>query len=98
MPPIELGPTGLPAARAVGAVDARSIRSAAGAKDSQAAPVASETVTVERSDALDPGAPPVDSARVAEIRKAIEQGEYPVIPMRVADAMIAAGMLLRSGQ
>lgn len=98
MPPIEIGPSGLPAARAVGAVDARSIRSIAGARDNQTAPAATETVAVERSEALDPGAPPVDAERVTLIRKAIEQGHYPVIPMRVADAMIAAGMLLRSGQ
>ena len=99
MPPIEIGPAGLPAARAVGAVDARSVRSAAGAKDGQASPAAStDTVAVERSAARDPGAAPVDAERVAQIRKAIESGNYPVIPMRVADAMIAAGMLLRSGQ
>ena len=98
MPPIEIGPSGLPAARALGAVDARTVRSAAGAKDNQAAPAATDSATVERSPALDPGAEPVDTERVSVIRKAIEQGNYPVIPMRVADAMIAAGMLLRSGQ
>ena len=74
------------------------VKRAAGAKDNQAAPAATETINVERSDALDPGPAPVDAERVAQIRKAIEQGDYPVIPMRVADAMIAAGMLLRSGQ
>jgi len=41
---------------------------------------------------------PVDSDRVAQIRKAIEQGHYPVLPARLADAMIAAGMLLRTSQ
>jgi negative regulator of flagellin synthesis FlgM len=51
---------------------------------------------VERSAAFDPGAAPVDAERVAVIRKAVEQGSYPVIPARIADAMIAAGMLLRS--
>ncbi|ARU15942.1 flagellar biosynthesis anti-sigma factor FlgM [Croceicoccus marinus] len=50
------------------------------------------------SDALDPGAPPVDAQRVAEIRKAIEQGTYPLVPHRIADAMIAAGMFLRTGK
>lgn len=106
MPPIESGPIGLPAARAVGAVDARSVRSAAGVKDHQTGPVASDTArahasansAVMRSAALDPGPAPVDAERVTQIRKAIETGSYPVIPMRVADAMIAAGMLLRSGQ
>ncbi len=41
---------------------------------------------------------PVDIQRVAEIRKAIEDGRYPVLPVRVADAMIAAGLLLRTEQ
>ena len=40
-------------------------------------------------------AAPVDADRVATIRKAIEDGSYPVLPVRVADAMIAAGLLLR---
>ncbi len=39
---------------------------------------------------------PVDAGRVDEIRRAIEQDRYPVIPMRIADAMIAAGLLLRT--
>lgn len=39
---------------------------------------------------------PVDADRVAEIRRAIEEGRYPVIPTRIADAMIAAGLLLRT--
>ncbi len=38
---------------------------------------------------------PVDTNRVQEIRKAVEEGRYPVIPTQVADAMIAAGYLLR---
>jgi negative regulator of flagellin synthesis FlgM len=39
---------------------------------------------------------PIDHERVAEIRKAIEQGRYPVTPTKIADAMIAAGYLLRT--
>ena len=38
---------------------------------------------------------PVDAERVDTIRNAIEEGRYPVLPARVADAMIAAGYLLR---
>lgn len=38
---------------------------------------------------------PVDHDRVAEIRKAVEQGNYPLLPTKVADAMIAAGYFLR---
>lgn len=52
---------------------------------------------VERSSALDAGqSAPVDVERVKVIRQAIETGSYPVIPTRIADAMIAAGMLLRT--
>jgi len=40
--------------------------------------------------------PPVDQDRVALIRKAIAEGSYPVVPAKIADAIIAAGMLLRA--
>lgn len=51
--------------------------------------------TVVSTTALDAGQAPVDSDRVASIRKAIEQGTYPIIPTKISDAMIAAGMMLR---
>ena len=90
MPPIELGPT-----RPVGAVDVRIARSAGTKQD---APARAETTkaTVVKSDALDAGSAPVDVERVAEVRKAVESGTYPLLPTRVADAIIAAGYLLRS--
>ena len=104
MPPIEIGP-----ARSVGPVQVRTTPVAAtpsGAPQSgvssQVAPSSSLPVgtspKVERSAAFDPGAAPVDAERVAVIRRAVEQGNYPVIPTKIADAMIAAGMLLRSPQ
>lgn len=34
--------------------------------------------------------PPVDSDRVAEIRNALREGSYPLVPAKIADAMIAA--------
>lgn len=40
--------------------------------------------------------PPVDHDRVAQIRQAIEQGRYPLVPAKIADAVIAAGYLLRT--
>jgi negative regulator of flagellin synthesis FlgM len=55
---------------------------------SQSAPVVSTT-------ALNAGEAPVDTDRVASIRKAIEDGNYPIIPTKISDAMIAAGMMLR---
>jgi len=39
--------------------------------------------------------PPVDHERVAEIRKAVERGHYPLLPAKIADAMIASGFILR---
>lgn len=35
-------------------------------------------------------APTFDTERVAEIRKAIEEDRYPLVPARIADALIAA--------
>jgi negative regulator of flagellin synthesis FlgM len=48
--------------------------------------------------ALDAGSPPIDAERVAAIRRAIARGAYPIVPARIGDAMIAAGILLRSRQ
>lgn len=101
MPPIEVGP-----ARAATAIDARLARAAGGEalpgangvaanrKTSQASTTASPAV--ETSDALDPGEAPIDADRVGMIRKAVETGKYPMVPAKIADAMIAAGVLLRS--
>ena len=41
------------------------------------------------------GSPPVDGDRVLAIRKAIQNGSYPLKPTKIGDAMIAAGMILR---
>ncbi|RDS77075.1 flagellar biosynthesis anti-sigma factor FlgM [Alteriqipengyuania lutimaris] len=41
---------------------------------------------------------PVDVDRVAEIRKAIEQGTYPLIPTEIADGIIAAGLYQSAGE
>jgi negative regulator of flagellin synthesis FlgM len=93
MPPIEVG-----APRAIGAVSAEIARRA-GTRTGNAAPQAQAPASlVATSDALDPGEAPVDADRVAQIRKAVESGEYPLAPARIADAMIAAGMFLRSGK
>ena len=41
---------------------------------------------------------PVDHERVTELRQAIEQGHYPLDSRKTADAMIAAGFMLRNEQ
>lgn len=99
MPPIEVGTT-----RAIGAVGADMARKAkggtgtAGALAARTPARAPASTAVTTSDALDPGAAPVDTDRVSQIRKAIESGDYPLVPARIADAMIAAGMFLRTGK
>lgn len=96
MPPIELGPSGPHIPRSAIPAPGRLVTEPV-ANDTARAHAAPQSAVV-RSAALELGVPPVDSGRVAEIRRAIERGSYPVIPMRVSDAMIAAGLLLRSGK
>lgn len=108
MPPIEVG-----SAQRLGAIESRLARVTGGDTPTSTAPAQSAAQSlaatairpqvgaapaVETSAALDAGAAPVDTDRVAQIRHAVESGNYPVIPTRIADAMIAAGVLLRSAQ
>jgi negative regulator of flagellin synthesis FlgM len=78
-------------------VDPRTVPQPAVGSD-RAAAVANAHSAVVRSRMAEAGEPPVDAERVAEIARAIEQDRYPVLPMNVADAIIAAGLLLRSGK
>lgn len=80
------------------------LRAQGAARAAAAAPVpahaaADEASGVAVSSIVSAGAePPIDPQRVEEIRKAVEEGRYPVVPTRIADAMIAAGFLLRAGE
>ena len=40
----------------------------------------------------------MDSERVTEIRTALREGTYPLVPAKVADAMIAANFILIEGE
>lgn len=51
-------------------------------------------VKVETASGADIRQIPIDAERVAQIRYALQEGTYPLIPSRTADAMIAARMLL----
>lgn len=90
MPPIELGPM-----RPLGAVDTRLARVAGGRGDTTAK-AASAEAPASPGAVLDAGEAPVDVERVAQVRKAVMEGSYPLLPAKVADAIIAAGLLLRS--
>lgn len=58
-------------------------RAAAETRESEA-PVSTARVTA--------GQQPIDHDRVAEIRKALQDDRYPIIPTEIADAIIAAGL------
>lgn len=47
-------------------------------------------VAVELGANIDAAEPPVDNQRVSEIREALKDGTYPLLPTKIADAMIAA--------
>lgn len=47
-------------------------------------------VSIEVDTAIDSAKPPVDSERVAQIRDALRDGSYPLVPAKIADAIIAA--------
>lgn len=102
MPPFEVGST-----RAIGAVHADIARKAstttasiatAAASTAPATGTAGANATIVTSTALERSEAPVDGDRVSEIRKAVESGTYPLVPAKIADALIAAGILLRTGK
>ena len=47
-------------------------------------------VALEVSAALDPSKPPIATDRVSQIREALQDGTYPLVPTKIADAIIAA--------
>ncbi|MEP3049915.1 MAG: flagellar biosynthesis anti-sigma factor FlgM [Erythrobacter sp.] len=47
-------------------------------------------ISVEISQSAAANAAPVDNERVSEIRQALKDGSYPLVPAKIADAMIAA--------
>ncbi len=51
-------------------------------------------VSVEVNELASAGSPPVNNERVSEIRDALKNGSYPLVPTQIADAMIAARISL----
>ena len=57
---------------------------------------ASSTVPqVQTSLSIGAGNVPIDHTRVDAIRKAVQNGTYPLVPAKISDAMVAAGLMLR---
>ncbi|MBL4791721.1 MAG: flagellar biosynthesis anti-sigma factor FlgM, partial [Citromicrobium sp.] len=60
---------------------------------------AAQTEAMASVAALDAGdRAPIDADRVAQIRQAIEQGAYPLVPSEIADGIIAAGLFQSAGE
>lgn len=60
---------------------------------------AAQAETMTSVSALSAGdQPPVNADRVADIRKAIEDGTYPILPVEIADGIIAAGLFQIVGE
>jgi negative regulator of flagellin synthesis FlgM len=73
--------------------DLRTVSVVSAAKVAAAAPVASDAPAVQSAATAMSGAmaaqAPVDAERVARIRKAIEDGRFPLYPATVADRLLA---------
>lgn len=51
-------------------------------------------VSLEVSTAAESASPPVDAERVSQIKAALRDGSYPLVPTKIVDAMIAAQVSL----
>ncbi len=67
---------------------------AVAAPSSAGTPAGASGISLEVSAVGTSSSPPVDAERVAAIRKALAEGSYPLVPTKIADAMIAAQVSL----
>ena len=97
-PGIGSGPQMTGSVRPVSTADVQPLPTPVAKAEAPAAQVASAqtSAAIVTSTARNAGEVPVDGDRVKVIKKAIETGSYPVVPAKISDAMIAAGMLLRN--
>lgn len=59
-----------------------------------AAPARGAGVVVDVVGGAEAVSPPVDHDRVAQIRDALREGTYPIVPAKITDALIAARLVL----
>ena len=93
--------SGAPSVRGVGRELGRDLagsKAASTAAPQRAAPVADQGVSVETGSRISAGSVPKDQDRVAEIRNALRDGSYPIVPAKITDALIAARLMLSNGQ
>ena len=92
MPSVELSKLqGITAARALSESDRAQLSARSDSAAKAGTVVAGKPgVAIEVSSAIDTATPPVETERVEQIRKALQDGTYPLVPAKVADAIIAA--------
>lgn len=96
MPSVELGKlTGINPARALAPSDRAQVETRAAAVTPRSPLTGPDTgISVELSAGPEAATPPVDADRIQEIRAALRDGSYPLVPTKIVDAMIAAQVSL----
>jgi negative regulator of flagellin synthesis FlgM len=96
MPSVELSKLpGIGAARALSTSDRAQLEGRAPAATTLRTAVPAAGVSVEIGAASDAASsPPIDAERVNQIRAALQDGSYPLVPTKIVDAMIAAQVSL----
>ena len=95
MPSVELSKlSAVGASRAVAAGERAQIEARTRPAATAASSAAASGVSLEVSSPIDVAAPPVDAERVKQIKAALADGSYPLVPTKIADAMIAAQVSL----
>jgi len=79
-------------------IDQRVTAGGSGALDAAGSAAGKTGVSIEVGASLDPAQPPVNQDRVSQIREALRDGSYPLVPTEIADAMIAAQLSFRTAQ
>jgi negative regulator of flagellin synthesis FlgM len=96
MPSVELSKlSAVSAPRALTASERAQIEARASANPAST-PAASPGISLEVSGAgaAEAASPPVDAERVTQIKAALRDGSYPLVPTKIVDAMIAAQVSL----
>lgn len=89
MPSVELSKLqAIAAPRAIASGDRAQIGSRANSARNESPAAAG--VSLEIGGAMDSPSAPVDAERVQQIRAALQDGSYPLVPTQIVDAMIAA--------
>jgi negative regulator of flagellin synthesis FlgM len=96
MPSVELGKlTGITSARALAPSDRAQVEPRAAVATPRSVLTGPDSgISVELSAGPEAATPPVDAERVKQIRDAVRDGTYPLVPSKIADAMIAAQVSL----